>query len=288
MARLARSHREWRMRECLNELGRVRLMRIVTLHAVRSRERLALMRLDQRGVFRVVAIETKRRTRLGEVEVKLFLAALAGLVRHVAGVAAHVERRVPATFLRNVHALRVALQAEVGVLVAGGRLEQLKLVVGGVRVVALDAIAHRRRMDLALQVGSIVVGMAGQAQRLRRRGDQLDACHIFIHPDFVTTRAAHRNRGMGELTFGFVCVTLGALLWGSVFVERHRMDAGKSKARAGKNDPPHKKPHYSAHNLPPTLTCVCAPRMPKPAPHGRINCSDCKLFSYGRLIALQS
>jgi len=88
-------------------------MRIVALHAICGRERLPLMSLDQRFIFGVMAVETQRGRRLCQVKIKLFLTALAGLVRHVAGLASHVECSVAATLLRNVHSLVMASEAQV-------------------------------------------------------------------------------------------------------------------------------------------------------------------------------
>jgi hypothetical protein len=59
------------------------------------------------------------------------------LVCDVAGVAAHVKRGVPAAFLRHIHSGFVAAQAEILLLVAGHWLQQLVLVIGSVRIVAL-------------------------------------------------------------------------------------------------------------------------------------------------------
>ena len=68
VARVAGFLRERGMEEPRHQLGRCRLMRIVTGQAIRRAEGLVLMRLLQRGVFHVVAIQAKRRNRLGQVE----------------------------------------------------------------------------------------------------------------------------------------------------------------------------------------------------------------------------
>ena len=65
--------------------------------------RLVLMRLDDGRVLRIVAVDAQRRGIFGQMEVELALATLTGLVRDVAGVAAHVERRMPAAALGHVH-----------------------------------------------------------------------------------------------------------------------------------------------------------------------------------------
>src|ERR1035441_9278018 len=137
MAGVAGAHGERRMRECLNQLGRRRLMRIVALHTIGGSERLPLMRLNQTCRPWIVAIEAQRRSRLGQVIVELDLALLADLVGDVASVATHVQRRVPAAFVGNVQSLLVAGQTEVLVGPARSRLQQLVLVVGSVWIEAL-------------------------------------------------------------------------------------------------------------------------------------------------------
>ena len=93
-------------------------MWIVTAQAIRRLEWLVLMRLLQVVAFYVVAIDAKRWGRLGEMIVELSLAHLTRFVRDVAGVAAHVEGCMPAAFLGNIEAGRVATKAEVFFLVA--------------------------------------------------------------------------------------------------------------------------------------------------------------------------
>ena len=95
-----------------------------------------------------MTIDAQRGSVLGQVEIEFALAPFARLVRDVAGVAAHVERGVAAALFRNIRALGVAGEAEIVFLVARGRLQQLKLIVGGMRIVALQAIANGGRVDL--------------------------------------------------------------------------------------------------------------------------------------------
>ena len=47
------------------------------------------------------------------MKIELLFAALAGFVRHVAGLAAHVQRHVPAALFWDVHAGRVAAEAKI-------------------------------------------------------------------------------------------------------------------------------------------------------------------------------
>ena len=104
-------------------------MRVVTGQAIRRAEGLILMRLLQPSVLHVVAVQTKRRNRLGQMESIVEGQLCTGLVRDMAGVASHVERRVTASLLWNIHALVVAGEAEIVFLIAGHRLQQLELVV---------------------------------------------------------------------------------------------------------------------------------------------------------------
>src|SRR6266568_53342 len=124
-------------------------MRIVTGCAICSRERLVLMSRLQLRVFGIVTIEAKRGSRLGQVEIELDLATLSYLMSGVAGVAPHVERRVAATLLGDIQARRMAAEAQIFFRIPGGCFHQLILVFRGVRIVALQTIAHRWRMNLA-------------------------------------------------------------------------------------------------------------------------------------------
>lgn len=76
---------------------------------------------------------------------------------------------------------------------------------------ALDAVTNRWRMNLALDGGGVLVGVARNAQRLSSGGDQLYARCIFVHAYFVTAHAAHGNRGMDCLPFGLVFMAFNTL-----------------------------------------------------------------------------
>ena len=169
---------------------------------------------------------------LGQVKIELGLPDLARLVRDVAGVAAHVERGVTAAFFGTFNPGLVAGQAEVCPSVARGRLEQLILVVRRVRIVALHAIAHRRSMNRALDIGSVLVGVAGEAERVGRGRDQLDPGDVFVDPNLVTTGAPHRDRRVHRLAFGLVFVAGDALGGIGVRVQRNRMRGGVQGCRA--------------------------------------------------------
>ena len=145
------------------------------------------MRFDQLFVFYVVASDAERGHGLGEVKVELLLPFFADFMRGVAGIASHIERGVSAAFLGDVRSLGVAGEAKIVFLIAGSRFEQLKFVVGGMGVVALDAVANRWRMNRTLQRGSVFIGMAGDAKRLRGGGRQLDASNVFVDANLVAT-----------------------------------------------------------------------------------------------------
>ena len=76
------------------------------------------------------------------------------------------------------------------------------------RIVALEAIANGRAVDLAFDFCGVLVGVAGNTERLGSGCDQLDASNVFIDPDLVTAGTARRNGRMHHRAFGFVFVTL--------------------------------------------------------------------------------
>lgn len=91
-----------------------------------------------------------------------------------------------------------------------GRQQQLVLVRRSVRVVALNAITNRWRVNFPLDAGGILVGVAGNAQRLGAGGNQLYAGYVFVRAYFMTAHAAQRNCRVHRLAFGFIFVTLNA------------------------------------------------------------------------------
>src|SRR5579872_4574973 len=148
---------EGRMRELGHQLGRGGLMGIVTGEAISFFKRLVLVSLLQVGALGVMAIDAESGRGLGQMKIEFLLADLAGLVGHVAGFAAHIESGVAAAFLGNVQAGVMATEAEIFFLLAGSGLQQLVLIVGNMRVVTLQAVPLRRRMNRALEVGGILV-----------------------------------------------------------------------------------------------------------------------------------
>jgi hypothetical protein len=99
-----------------------------------------MMRFRQARVLRIVAIQAKSRSILGEMELILPLIGLADLMSCMARVAAHVQSGVAAAFLRNVQTLRMTLEAQVLIFIPGGDLQQLILVGRTVRIVTCKAI----------------------------------------------------------------------------------------------------------------------------------------------------
>ena len=202
-------------------------MGVVTGDTVRFLERLAVVRLHQIRVLRVVAVQAKRRWVLFQMLDKLEIARGAGLVDHMAGVAAGVQGRVAAALLRRVLADGVAFQAEILLRPAGQRLQQLIGIVAGMGVVALEAIADGGLVDGSFDVRGILIGMAGEAQGGGSGGDELDPRHILAYPDFVTACAAQGYRRMDVFPFGLIRVALQALGRIRVLVERNRVHVGK-------------------------------------------------------------
>ena len=96
------------MRELRHQLRSRRLVRIMTAQAVSGREGLILMRLLQLNVFRIMAIQAKRRSRLREMKLVLWSRFGPGLVRRVASVAAHVKRSMAASLGQHYRSLCMA------------------------------------------------------------------------------------------------------------------------------------------------------------------------------------
>lgn len=115
-----------------------------------------------------------------------------------------------AAFVGNICALRVAAEAEIVLLLAGGRFQQLVLVRRSVRVVAGQAIANGRLVDLSLDLRGIFVAVAGEAELVRGGGDQHYPGGVFVDADLVTAQTAGGDSGVDGLALGFVFVTLEA------------------------------------------------------------------------------
>ena len=116
MARVALLACKRIVHERLHQLGRPGLMRVVALQAVGLLERLIPVSFDDRRIFQVVAVNAQRGSVLNQVIGEFTLGRIARLMRDMAGIASHVERRVPAASLGNVHAFVMTRQAEVFLL----------------------------------------------------------------------------------------------------------------------------------------------------------------------------
>jgi hypothetical protein len=168
----------------------------------------------------------------------------------VASLATHVQRRVPAALVGHVESLLMAGEAQVFVRAARRWLQQLVLVIGRMRIVTLEAIADRGRMNRSLQFGCILVGVAGKTERVGRCGDQLDTSDVFRHPHFVATGATGRDGRVDCLTLGFVLMTFNALC--GVRVRGQRYGVCSCAAKAGtQNQAQSQKQPYCSHEVPP-------------------------------------
>ena len=117
-------------------------MRIVATGAVRRREGLIVMRFLQGRILDVVTIDADSGSALGQMKIKLGLAGFSRLMGCVAGVASHVEGGMAAALFGDVQSLSMAIQAEILSFISRFSFQQLVLVVAGVRIVALDAVAN--------------------------------------------------------------------------------------------------------------------------------------------------
>lgn len=88
-------------------------MGIVAGGAVGGAERLVVMRLLQARILHVVAVEAECRSALRKVIVEFRFANLSDLVGDVAGITAHVEGGMSATFFRHIQSLFVAIETKI-------------------------------------------------------------------------------------------------------------------------------------------------------------------------------
>ena len=222
---------ERRMRELCQQLGSGRLVRIVTAHAVGLRERLVLVRFLQVGALYVVTIDAQRRRSFGQMKVELHLAGLARFVGGVAGVAAHVEGGVAAALLRDVDADLVAAQAEILLLVSRLGLQQLILVVRGVRIVTLQAVANGRGMNRASSLVEMSAAFlsAWQVRQSATGVVVISFTRVMsaIDPNLVAGGASHGDCGVNRLALGLVLVARQAGGGIRLRIERDRMLRGE-------------------------------------------------------------
>ena len=110
----------------------------------------------------------------------------ASFVCCVARIATHIERHMTAALGGNVQALLVAGKAEVFFLTATCCFQQLVLVIRGVRIVTLEAVSYCWDVNRTLDVGSVLIGVAGDAKSGRCGRDQLDAGDVFGDANLMT------------------------------------------------------------------------------------------------------
>src|SRR5271168_2327685 len=124
------------------------------------------------------------------------------------------------------------------------------------RIVALEAIAYRWRMNGSFESCCIFVGVATQAESLWRRSNQLDPRNVFVDPNFVTAQAASRDGGVDGFALGLIFVALQAFRGIDVLVERDRMLFGHRRP-CREHDHQHKPMKNSGEGMPGTLGNDC-------------------------------
>jgi len=111
---LAGERRVLEFRQQLRDGG---LMRIMAFQTIRGAKRLVVVRLLQFGIFRIMAVNAQRRSRLGQVKVVFDRRFWTGLMNRVASIAAHIESGVTRTSGRHVSALGMTGETEIVFLV---------------------------------------------------------------------------------------------------------------------------------------------------------------------------
>ena len=149
----------------------------------------------------------------------------------MAGVAAHVQCGVATSLFRHIDARLVAIEAEVFLFASRSRLQELILVVAGMRTVAAQAIAHRGGVHRSFNVGCFFIRVAGDAQAIGGCGDQFDACDVFVDPHLVATQAACSHGGVDRFPLRLVVVTLQTLGRVNILVQRYWMHCGNGAGR---------------------------------------------------------
>src|ERR1700722_5965211 len=89
------------------------------------------------------------------------------------------------------------------------------------RIVASQAVAHRRRMYSSLDVAGLLFRVTRQTKCRRRRGGQLHARYILIDAHLMTAQTPRPHCGVDRLSLRLVLVALQALLRIHVFIQRN-------------------------------------------------------------------
>jgi len=179
MAGVARPGLEGRMLESLRQLRLEGLMCIVAGKAIRGSEGLIVMSLGQLLVLGVMTVEAESGHVLGQMVGVLSLVGDARLMRHVAGIATHVECRVAAAVGRDIQTLDVASKTEVVIPITARRFFQLVLDGRNVRVMAAEAVSRNREMRPGVARAGFHAFMARKTNRLRSCFGQLDPRNVW-------------------------------------------------------------------------------------------------------------
>jgi hypothetical protein len=99
------------------------------------------------------------------------------------------------------------------------------------RIVTLDAVANGRGMDGAFQRRRVFIGVAGDAQLLRSRRDELYAGDVLIDAHFMAAHTAHGDGGVDELALGLLLVAFQTLGRVDVFVQGNRVNGGSGSRK---------------------------------------------------------
>jgi hypothetical protein len=152
------------MRKLLDQLGPVGLVHIVAAETIGPAERLAMVRIDKRLIFHVMAFHTQLLRRFSLVELEFRLCRIPRLVHDVTGIAPSIQGGMPTPLSRYVQTDSMTFQAEIFGLAARKGLQRVILVWRHVRVMALRTVAHRRRMQRTPAGNGLFVFMTLQAK----------------------------------------------------------------------------------------------------------------------------
>ena len=103
-------------------------------------------------------------------------------------------------------------------------------------IVAREAIANCRLVDVSLNLAGVLVGVAGKAKLVGSRSDQRDPGYVLVYANFMAARTACRNRRMDKLALRFFCVTLNAFCGIGVLVEGDRVSSCQSRGSGRKEN----------------------------------------------------
>jgi hypothetical protein len=183
----------------------------MALRAHRAPKWLPAMRLDQGRVLRVMAADAELRSGFNQVVIEFLCAVFSDFVRDVAGITAHVERSVTAAARGIAQSRFVTSEAEIFVLPARRLLPQQSLILGGVRVVTLEAILLSGRMNHDARLHSVLIPVTFKTEICDACSFQVYARGITHGADHVAGQTSHINRRMYVLAFAFFFVTLETL-----------------------------------------------------------------------------